>query len=428
MIRIDQDGANGPGGGLPRNGTPGNSGVVPPGLGQSPTAAQYTGATGGPLPAAPKPPTSVNPALHVTATPAGPGTGGPAQALLTPINTTSNPATHQTAPVIGTPQGYPIGQGVDTSFSGLLPNGFDIGDLTAPAIPDATTPGSGSYVQQGASQQQGTTPWTVAPNQTVQGQFAGLMEKGNPAIQAVEEQTLRAHAASGGRNDLMAQSAATLTGSQVAMTIAAQDAATYAAAGQFNANAANTFAQQMNQFVDNAVLSSQNFQQGVAMLKDQSHQQIEQLYAQVQANAATQSTNLKSTLDTLQAQTNATLEQMDKQFSQSAATLGLQNQYANDQAWQEYGRQVRMGYLASVNTNQNTLMQTIGEIRSNPNITTTQAASAVKDAIDQFNAYMTMNNAYYGAMVPGGTPGATPGAGAPPPVAYNSAAYDYSHA
>ena len=411
MMRMDNSEGNG------------NSGVMRPGVGVPPTAAQYTAAYAPPVSTgtghapAPTPvatqvaPAGVNP--NLSATP-------PPSPSLIPISQgIHNPSTGQTTPNVGTPSGYPIGQGVDTSYTGLLPQGFNLGSLTGGTLPDAATPGAQSYVQQGAADQQHMTPWTVAPNQTVQGQFAELMQKGNPAIQAVEEQTLRAHALSGGRNNLMAQSAATLSGAQVGLSIAAQDAQTYAAAGQFNASTANAFAQQMNTFIDNAMLSKQNFDQGVAMLKDQNNQQIQQIFAQVQANAATQSTNLKSTMATLQAQTNATLEQMDKQFSQNVATLNLQNQFATEQDWQHYGMQVRMSYLASINANQNTLMQTIGEIRSNPNITAAQAQGAVQDAIDQFNAHMTMDNAYYGAMVPGATAGQTSGT-------YGSAAYDYS--
>lgn len=425
MRMVDDGGGDGTGTSpLARRGT-----YSPAYLAQGPTAAQYAAAhaspypfapgvsanPGGapaPAPATPHPaaPTGVNPALH---------TPPPAPTSLIPVGSgITNPATHQTSPNVGTPSGYNISQGVNTSFTGLLPSGFDIGDLHS-TLPDAATPAASGYVQQAENQMQGATDWNVTPEQTVQGQFAQLMEHGNPAIQAVEEQTLRAHAASGGRNNLMAQSAATLSGSQVGLSIAAQDAQTYAQAGQFNANAANDFAKQMDQFIGNALLSRQNFDQGVAMLKDQTNQNLEQIYAQVQANAATQSTNLKSTIATLQAQSNATLMQMDKQFSQSVATLNLQHQFASEEAWQQYGQQVRLSYLSSVNTQQTALMQSIGAISGNPNITAAQAQAAVRDAIDQFNSYMTMNNAYYAAMVPGPTAGATGGT-------YGSASYDYS--
>lgn len=420
MFRVDNGGdATAGGGGRPM--PPGMAGAqpyvsagqyasafAPRGLGYGPNAAPA------PAPASPATMNAVNPALvpHPTAPPS-----------LIPVSQgIHNPTTGQTTPNVGTPSGYAVGQNIDTSYAGLLPQGFSLNNLTAPSMPSATTPGASDYIQQAGTQMRGATDWNVTPQMTVQGQYAGLMAQGNPAIQAAEEQTLRAHAASGGRNDLMAQSAASLTGSQVALSIAAQDANINAQAGQFNANAANAMAEQMNQFIGNAQLSSQNFAQGVAMLKDQSQHQIEQIYSQVQANAATQSTNLKSTLGTLQAQTNATLEQMDKTFSQNVASMNLQHQFADEASWQDYGQKVRLSYLSSVNTQQTALMQAIGQISGNPNITADQATAAVRDAIDQFNSYMTMNNAYYAAMVPGSQATGAQGGTGP----YSSAAYDYS--
>lgn len=309
----------------------------------------------------------------------------------------------QIAPSIGAPEGYSLGQGVDTSYSGLLPQGFTVGSLQGTPIPDANLPGDAIYEQQAQENQVGPTSWDVTAPMTVAGQYSDLMSQGNPAIQAAEQATLRAHAASGGANDLMAQTAATQSGSQVALQIAAQDAATYASAGQFNASAANDFAKQLNSFTDNMLASRQNFDQGVAMLHDQTNANIEQLYSQIQGSAATESINLKGQLQTAQINMNATMEQMDKTFSQNVAMAGLQEQFTNENAWEQYGMQVRGAYLSSVNTQQTALMQTIAAINSNPNINSTQAAAGIQSAVSQFNSFMTMNNAYYASMVPGST-------------------------
>jgi hypothetical protein len=262
--------------------------------------------------------------------------------------------------------------------------------MTSPAAPDAATPGASSYVNAQLGQAQGPTQWNVTPNQTVAGQYASLMSQGNPAIQAAEEAQMRATAAAGGRNSLMSQQSSMLAGSQVAMTIAQHDAQVNAQAGQFNAAQANAFAQQQDQFVQNATLSQQNFEQGVAMLKDQTNQSISQLYAQVEASAATASIGIKTQLAHTQISTNATLETMDKSFAQD-----------NGKAWTSYGMTVRTNYLASVNTQQQSLMATIGEINGNPNITNAQASAAITQAVGEFNSFMTMNNAYYSSMMPG---------------------------
>lgn len=367
--------------------------LKPPGTGNSNVTTQ----TGGGAQAQPYQPPAVLPA------PSSPY--GPPQ-VSTP--SLSNNLTGQVAPATGSPQGYDITKGIDTSLNALLPQGFNLGTLTnGGTIPDAATPGANDYTNQEKGQLSGPTNWNVTAPQTVAGQYASLMNSGqaNPAIQAAEQSVIRANAARGGGNDLMASTAASLAGSQVALQIATQDAQTNAAAGQFNANSANQFAQQQNQFIQNATLSQQNFQQGVAMLKDQTSQSMQQLYAQVQAGAATASVNMKATLDQIQAQTNSTMETMDKQFAQSVDTLGIQQGFADQNAWTAYGMNVRMSYLSSVSQSQTSLMQTIAEIRQNPNINQQQADAAIGDAVSQFNSFMNMNNAYYSSMVP--SPGTT---------------------
>lgn len=209
----------------------------------------------------------------------------------------------------------------------------------------------------------------------------------------------------------MAQTAATMAGSQVALTIASADAQTNAAAAQFNATAANTFATAQNTFIQNATLSQQNFQQGVAMLTDQTNQSMQQLYAQVQANTVESGVSLQSQLAVIQANTQATLTTMAQTFADTTSTnatqegyaitnAGITEGYTQQNATQQYGMNVQMSYLSAVQTDQTNLMQTIASIQSNPNINATQANAAIQQAVDQFNSFMTMNNAYYSSMMP----------------------------
>lgn len=311
-----------------------------------------------------------------------------------------------------------VSSGIDASFNNFNPanSGFSIGSIMgAGTIPDAASPTAASYTPGEASQLGGATNWNVTAPQTVAGQFAQDMSQANPAIQAVEQQTIRANAAHGGANDLMAQTAATMAGAQVGLQIASQDAQTNAAAGQFNASAANQFSQQQNQFIQNATLSQQNFQQGVAMLHDQTNQSFQQLYAQVEAGAATASTNVKATLDTTQASLKSTLAQMGQQFADTTSQAAQQEGYNVYNANTQYGMNVQLSYLSSVNTQQASLMQTIAQIQSNPNINTAQANAAIQNAVDQFNSFMTMNNAYYSSMMPAsGTSGVGTTAGGAP--------------
>lgn len=307
----------------------------------------------------------------------------------------------QTAPAVGTPTGYGVGQGVDTSVQNFMPSGINAGTFQNIPLSESTGPSAQSYINSVEGQAQGPTNWNVTPDQTVAGQYAKLMGGGNEAIQAAEETTMRANAASGGRNSLMAQNASTLAGSQVALSIATQDAQTQAQSAQYNANAANTFAQNMNNFVESMTSNQQSFDLGYAQLKNNFNVNMATVYAQVEQGAAAASENVKQTIATTQVSTNATLEQMDKTFSQNVAETEMQNQFANESAWTNYGMQVRASYLSSVNQQQTALMQTIAAINGNPNINSTQAAAGIQSAVSQFNSFMTMNNAYYSSMVPG---------------------------
>lgn len=306
----------------------------------------------------------------------------------------------QSVPAIGYPTGYNIGQGVNTSPSSLLPNGA-VTPTNLGVQQQVTAPSAQSVVQQNPLT--GPTNWNVAANQTLSGQYAQLMQKGNPTIQAAEQQVIQANALHGGNNDLMAQTAATMQGSQLALQIGAQDAATYANAAQYNASAANAYASQLNQFTANAALSSQNFQQGVAMMNAQTNQQFQLMAAQINAGAYTTSINLNASLAQTQMSMNATMQTMDKQFTQNLALMQAQGSIASQQAYQQYGMNVRLGYLSSISQQQASLMQAIAAIQGNPNITSTQAQGAVQNAINEFNTFVTQMGAYASAMMPMGS-------------------------
>lgn len=282
-----------------------------------------------------------------------------------------------------------------------MPTGVNAGTFQNIPLQESTGPSPQSYIGSVQGEVTHPTDWNVTAPQTVAGQYASLMSKGNPAIQAAEEATIRANAASGGRNSLMAQNAASLAGSQVALSIAQQDAQTQAAAGKYNADAANAFATNMNQFIESMTASQQSFDLGYAQLKNNFNVNMGTIYAQIQQGAAAASENVKQLIATTQVNTNATLEQMDKTFAQNVAETEMQNQFANENAWTNYGMQVRSSYLASVSQQQTALMQTIAAINANPNINSTQAAAGIQSAVSQFNSFMSMNNAYYSAMVPG---------------------------
>lgn len=316
-----------------------------------------------------------------------------------------------------------VGTGISTDANSLLPGGFSQSQLGVPQQSTATASPQ-SYVTAGESQMQGPVNWNVTSDQTVAGQYANLMGEGgspiSPAVQAAEQATIRSNAAHGGGNDLMTQNAAAMSGSQVALTVAAQDAQTNAAAAQYNATAANTYNQNLNQFVENAQLSSQNFNEGLATLNAQTNQQLDLMTANVNADAATTSISLNASLAQTQASLNASLAQMGQQYNYTTATNFQNAGIANAQAWTQYGQQVRLGYLSSVNSQANSLQQEIANISSNPNITSAQAQGAMSDAVNEFNTLVSTLGSYSAAMMPSSSTGTPSGT-------YNSPSYNYSY-
>lgn len=332
--------------------------------------------------------------------------GGDSNGTMNTLPSTNTAYTNGTTPgavsvpTIGQPTGYNLSAGVNTSPTSLLPGGA-VSPTNLGVQQQVNAPSAQSVVAQNPLT--GPTNWNVTPNQTLSGQYAALMKTGNPAIQAAEQQVIQANALHGGNNDLMAQTAATMQGSQLALQIGAADASTYASAAQYNASAANAYASQLNQFTANAALSSQNFQQGVAMLNAQTNQQFQLMSGQINAGAYTTSINLNANLAATQTSINATMQTMDKQFTQNLALMGAQSSIASQQAYQQYGMNVQLGYLSSISQQQAMLMQTIGQIQSNPNITAAQAQGAMGNAINEFNTFVTQMGAYASAMMPAGS-------------------------
>lgn len=383
----------------------------------APDAAPTTGTTGTASTSAPA--TTTWPPVPSSLAP----TGTPAS-LLDGLSTQPDPNSPTGGVVTSTNQiqvadPSQVGRGVDTSASALLPKGVTAAQIGPQR--DVSLPSVQSVIQQGTDAQVGPTDWTVTPDQTVAGQYATLMSKGNPAIQAAEQATIRAYSAAGGNNSLMAQNAASMSGSQVALTIAQQDAQTFAAAGKYNADEANQFAQSLNQFADNALLSRQNYDQGVAMLQEQTNQQLAIIAANVQATAETTSIQLAAAAKTAQINLQSTTQTMLMQASVNAAASS-----------QQYAQNVSLGYLSDVSQQQAALMGTIGMIQSNPNITSAQAQGAVSDAINQFNTFVSQTGAIASALMPGSgntTTASTP-AGTTTTAAndatYNTPAYNYN--
>lgn len=292
------------------------------------------------------------------------------------------------------------------------------------------------------------TEWTVTDEQLVEGRMASLMDDDNPVFASLREQVQRAHAARGGKNSLMATRAAYTMMADMAFKIASQDAATMARSAEFNAAMKNQFGLAEQQFIHNALLSDQNFRQGTMMLREQHKTRLAEIDRQVKGQLA--AINAQGSWNSrLEAQRHGNvLEQMDAQFennwmlNEQGQAHSLErmdretdnlirrddfNYQAQDYAAdQQLNRQLQLQYMTETGATQRQLLDTLGMIRSNPNLTPQQAAQATNDALATYNAMNQQLQAFYtGGGPPGGGGGSGTYESSSGAFQYNPTTYDY---
>jgi hypothetical protein len=108
------------------------------------------------------------------------------------------------------------------------------------------------------SQVQGTTPWTVQPNQTVQAQLQQIIASDSPLMQQARTRALQTANGRGLLNSTMSQTAADSAMYDAAFPIAAADAGLYGEAARFNADSSNTFSRDNNAFTRDAFMADFN--------------------------------------------------------------------------------------------------------------------------------------------------------------------------
>jgi hypothetical protein len=147
----------------------------------------------------------------------------------------------------GTSGGTPTSGGVGGGVSG----GVSTGGFTAGAN---GAPSTGINL----NQLQGTTPWTVQPNQTVQAQLQQIIASDSPLMQQARTRALQTANGRGLLNSTMSQTAADSAMYDAAFPIAAADAGLYGEAARFNADASNTFSRDNNAFTRDAFMADFN--------------------------------------------------------------------------------------------------------------------------------------------------------------------------
>lgn len=189
------------------------------------------------------------------------------------------------------------------------------------------------------------TNWNVTADQTVQGQLSKALTgiSDSPLYQQMSDQLVRAHAAAGGGNSLMAQTAAYNTVVSTAFQVAQADAGTYAKSAEFNASMANQFGLANQRFMQEALLSDQNYRQAGVLQTQQIAGNVG--IAKIQAGAQVQAAGLNAGAITsaAQIQVQGQLSAIQSQHQNDLQTLDITHQYNMAQSNQQFLQQYALG-------------------------------------------------------------------------------------
>lgn len=290
------------------------------------------------------------------------------------------------------------------------------------------------------------TNWEVTGDQLVENRMASLMESDNPVFQSLREATMRAHAARGGKNSLMAARAAVTQMADMAFKIGSQDAQTLARSAEFNAAMANQFGLAEQRFIHNALLSDQNYRQGVMMIREQSAARINEIGAETSGRLATISAQFAGEMQLEDRRTDNQIRVMDRAHGHNLERdeLNFQHNWALNEQGQahtlermdrqtdnnmreannQFRNQFTLTYLSENSATQRQIIASMGEIRGNPNLKPDQAAAGARDLLSLYNSFNEQTRAFFGNPRPGADPNASGDSGGG--NLWNSPAFDYT--
>lgn len=202
-----------------------------------------------------------------------------------------------------------------------------------PPTPTAVTPAAA------------TTQWQPGSDATVQGQLTSVLDKGGPLMERAAARSNQQMNARGLLNSSMAIGAGQGALYDAALPIARDDAATFGAAGKFNAGEANTSARQATDFTGRANLQAADFaQQNVTQGRELASRAGLQASQQA-AESARQATDFTGRANLQQAdmahqditQGRELVSRAGLQASQQAADTGLQRERLAQQTSERLG-------------------------------------------------------------------------------------------
>lgn len=194
-----------------------------------------------------------------------------------------------------------------------------------PTTMKATTYDPSKMTAQGYdANQAGLTSWDVNDPQTVAGQFNGLIAQNSPLIKQARTSALQSANQKGLINSTMAVGAGEQAAYNAALPIAQADAATFANAAKYNADASNANAQ----FNTNAKNTAAQFTATALNTAASQNQQAENTANQYNANAQNSASQFNATAANQASQTNAAADNSASQFNSQNE---LQNNQFNTQ-------------------------------------------------------------------------------------------------
>ncbi len=203
------------------------------------------------------------------------------------------------------------------------------------------------------------TPWDVTDEQTVMGQLTKNYDRDSPFFEAARQKGIRAHLASGGQNSAMAGAFGELAAMDTAFKVSFADAATYARSAEFNAAMANQFSLAEQQFVHNAVLSDQNFQQARELQTQRTAAQFEAIVLDYKGRN----------------------QLMDKELDQFFLKAKQTHEYALDMLYETTDMQMSLNNMMQLSNFFIASFQSVMEAANNPAFTPEQSAAAMREGM-----------------------------------------------
>lgn len=253
------------------------------------------------------------------------------------------------------------------------------GDTGGSVNVNYTTPKAGEGP--GAIDSSGTgpddaTPWEVTDEQTVAGQMDKNYDRNNPFMQKAAAKAERGWQAQGGQNSLMAQKAGQSAAMDVAFKMSFEDAKTYARSAEFNAAMKNQFGLAEQRFIQNSLLSEQNYGQAVEL----------------------QTQMIAGQLEGIRAQYSGKSQLMDKEFAQffDKETFKAEIREYGEQTG--YQRAVALNGIISRGKFLSDGFMAVMEYANNSNFTPEQSASAVRSGMQWLRDTSDVHDAFWGSV------------------------------